>query len=727
MSKRFLTILAMTFLGNSLSLAAEPQLQTAPLNPEFAAYLEAKAQPAPERLLAPAEVEEHSFGFIPGPIDYSYLKGQQILPEPDAGYQPERLFLAASYDLRTQGKLTAVRDQGSCGACWAFAAMGSVESMLMPGENRDFSENNLKNTHGFDWGHCDGGNGDLSTAYFARGDGPVNETDDPYNVSSNVSPSGLTLQKLLTRAVIIPPRSGFTDNDAIKQAIIDYGAVQSSYYHNDSYYKSATAAYYYSGASGTNHAIDLVGWDDNFSSSNFLTAPAGNGAFLVRNSWGSGWGQSGYFWMSYYDSKIGNNNYQFRGLEPSAKYAAVYQYDPLGRTSNLGYGAGVPAWFANIFTASGTESITGAGLNVASAGSTYDYYIYTGVTAGAPRTGTLAASGTGLTLAAPGYQVVPVTPVAVTAGQKFSVVIKITDPSYDYPIPMERPLGGYSSAAIASSGQSYFSGNGSSWTDMSGYIANTNVALKALSQYAVTASVSGGNGSISSANPAYTGNGGTVTFDLAPVGGYVPSPTVTGSCPSGSFSGNSYTTAAISGNCTVGFSFVPDGSILLSLAVSGASGGSVSAAPSPPGGICPSNCSQFFPADEVVTLTPAAGPGAVFSNWSGDCGGSGTCQITMNSAKSVTANFSWQPNAKNTNSGIVYGLINAAYAAIADGSTIRLREMTFTEAVDCNLPVAVTLEGGYNADFTANSGVTSISGSLTITSGAVTLANISII
>lgn len=725
MSKRFLTILAMTFLGNSLSLAAEPQLQTAPLNPEFAAYLEAKAKPATEKLLAAGE-EEHTFGFIPSPIDYSYLRGQVIGPDPLVQFVPERLFLAASYDLRTQEKLTVVRNQGSCGACWAFAAMGSVESMLMPGETADFSENNLKNKHGFDWGHCDGGNGDMSTAYFARRDGPVSETDDPYNVSSNVSPSGLTLQKLLTQAVIIPPRSGFTDNDAIKQAIIDYGAVQSSYYHNDSYYKSATAAYYYSGASGTNHAIDLVGWDDNFSSSNFLTAPAGNGAFLVRNSWGSGWGQSGYFWMSYYDSKIGNNNYQFRGLEPSAKYAAVYQYDPLGKTSSLGYGAGVPAWFANIFTATGTESITGAGFYIASANSPYEWYLYTGVTAGSPRSGTLAASGSG-SIAAPGYQIVPITPVAVTPGQLFSVVIKLTTPGYGWPIPMERPVSNYSSTATASAGQSYYSSNGTGWTDLTASYANTNVALKAVSQYAITASISGGNGSISSANPAYTGNGGTATFDLAPVGGYVPSPTVTGSCPAGSFSGNSYTTAAISGNCSVGFSFVPDGSILLSLAVSGASGGSVSAAPSPPGGICPSNCSQLFPADEIVTLTPAAGPGAVFSNWSGDCGGSGTCQITMNSAKSVTANFSWQPNAKNTNSGIVYGLINAAYAAIADGSTIRLREMTFTEAVDCNLPVAVTLEGGYNADFTANSGVTSISGSLTITSGAVTLANISII
>lgn len=726
MSKRILTIFAMTFLSSSLSLAAEPQLQTAPLNPEFVAYLEAKAQQAPERLLTSSEGEEHSFGFVPGPIDYSYLTGQKIIPEKLAGYQPERLFLAASYDLRTQGKLTAVRNQGSCGSCWAFAAMGSVESMLLPGENRDFSENNLKNTHGFDWGHCDGGNGDMSTAYFARGGGPVNETDDPYDVSSNVSPSGLTLQKLLTQAVIIPPRSGFTENDSIKQAIIDYGAVQSSYYHSDSYYKSATAAYYYNGASGTNHAIDLVGWDDNFSRSSFPTQPAGDGGFLVRNSWGDWWGQSGYFWISYYDTNIGDYNYQFRGLEPASNYARVYQYDPLGVTYATGYGANVPVWFANIFTSSGTESITGAGIHVSSPNSSYEWYVYTGVTPPNPRSGTMAASGSGI-FATPGYQVLPLSPVAVTSGQKFSLVIKLTDPVYCCAVPLEYPYPGYATHATASTGQSYYGFNGSSWTDAASAYTNTNVALKALSQYAVTASVSGGNGSISSANPAYTGSGGTATFNLAPISGYQPSPTVTGSCPSGSFSGNSYTTAAISGNCTVGFSFVTDGSNLLSLAVSGASGGSISSAPSPPGGVCPSNCSQYFPVDEVVTLTPAAGSGADFSNWSGDCSGSGTCQVTMNSDKNVTANFSWLPNAKDTNSGIVYGLINAAYAEIADGSTIQLQEMTFNETVNFNRPITINLEGGYNEDFTVNSGITTISGSLTITSGAVTLDNISII
>jgi len=710
------------FIGSGQVRGAEPQPLIAPLNTDFADFMATNGAPA--KLLSSPGEEEHPFGFVPGPVDYSYLQGQQIGSEQTEAFAPARYSLPLQYDLRTQGKLTPIRDQGSCGACWAFAAMGSVESVLEPIEERDFSENNLKNKHGFDWGHCDGGNGDMSTAYFAKGAGPVNESDDPYNVSSNVSPGGLSTQKLLTKAVILPPRVDFLDNDAIKQAIMDYGAVQSSYYSSSStsYYRSATASYYYNGASNANHAITLVGWDDNYDKSNFAIVPPGNGAFIVRNSWGTFWGQSGYFYMSYYDVRIGSDNYQFRGLEPVSKYANLYQYDPLGVTSNLGYGAGVPAWFANIFTATGTESITGAGFHVASANSPYEWYVYTGVTPGSPRSGALAASGSG-TLAAPGYQVVSLTPVPVTPGQTFSVVIKLTTPGYAYPIPMERPWANYSSLATAAAGQSYYCSNGLSWIDLTSSYANTNVALKALSQYEVTASVSGGNGTVSSPNPAYTGIGGTVTFTLVPDAGYQPVPEVTGSCPTGSFTGNDYTTGTISGSCTVMFSFAPEGARRLTLSVSGA-GGSITSTPAPPGGSCTTSCNQYFANGEVVTLTPTPASGSVFSGWSGDCSGSGSCQVTMDSAKSVTAIFEWEQNVKNSANGSTHGLIGPVYNLLSGGETVMVRERDFSEDLSFNRSISFTLKGGYDASFLVASSYSTIHGSIAVVDGSVILENI---
>jgi len=703
--------------------ASEPQPVVAPLNAEFVDLMATDGK-TPARLLSAAVEDEKPLGFIPGPVDHSYLRGQQLGAEALAAFQPVRFFLPLQYDLRTTGKLTPMRDQGSCGDCWAFAAMGSVESALMPGEIRDFSENNLKNRHGFDWGHCDGGNGDMSTAYLARLDGPVNESDDPYNVSSNVSPAGLSTQKILTRGVIIPPRTDAYDNDAIKQAILDYGAVQSSYYSSSSptYYRAATASYYYDGASTSNHAINLVGWDDNYDKSNFATAPPGNGAFIVRNSWGAGWGQGGYFYLSYYDAKIGNYNYQFRGFEPAAKYAGMYQYDPLGNTGGIGY-LSETGWFANIFTATRTESITAAGFHAASAGSTYNWYVYTGVTSG-PRSGTLAASGTGQALAAPGYHVVPLTPVAVTPGQKFSVVIRLTTPGYNYPIPMERPFTDYSSLATAAAGQSYYGSNGSSWTDLTSSYANANVNLKALSQYQVTAAVPGGHGTVSSANPAYTGTGGTATFDLSGSVGYQPADTVTGSCPAGAFSGSSYTTGAISGNCTVNFSFVAAPTQVLSLAIGGEGGGSVAVTPNPPGDVCPGNCNQTFNEGTVVTLTPTPAGGSMFSGWSGDCSGSGSCQLTMDAAKSVTATFSWQPYVKNSATGNMYGLIGPLYDLLSGGEDVLLMGTGFSENLTFGRPVSFTLKGGYDSSFLLANSFSTIHGSIVIGDGCVAMENI---
>jgi len=76
--------------------------------------------------------------------------------------------------------------------------------------------------------------------------------------------------------------------------------------------------------------------------------------------------------------------------------------------------------------------------------------------------------------------------------------------------------------------------------------------------------------------------------------------------------------------------------------------------------------------------------------------------------------------------GTGYESIASAYAAVMDGATISLRDLPFGESVNCNRPVVVTLKGGYDPGFIANGGITTISGSLTISSGSVTLENIAI-
>jgi C1A family cysteine protease len=81
----------------------------------------------------------------------------------------------------------------------------------------NFSENHLKNYHGFDWGPCEGGNADISTAYLARWSGPALEADDPYrDYDDRPSPGGPT-QKYLNSALWF-----FTEAD-IKNAVMNYG------------------------------------------------------------------------------------------------------------------------------------------------------------------------------------------------------------------------------------------------------------------------------------------------------------------------------------------------------------------------------------------------------------------------------------------------------------------------------------------------------------------------
>ena len=488
----------------------------APPNPAFLQYMSVVRPLGLQNVTA----DGHGLGFVPSPIDRSYLAGQSIFP-----IRPLATLLPSSFDLRALGKVTPVKDQSSCGDCWAFATMGSLESNLLTAETWDFSENNLKNTHGFDWGPCDGGNGDMSTAYLARWDGPVRELDDPYNPDPPYSsPVGLPEQKHIQEVLILPGRTGSLDNDNIKQALMDYGGVWTSYYASSSYYNKSCpigtcTTYYYSAANPSDHAVTIVGWDDNFPAYSFSPIPPGDGAFIIKNSWGTGWGvNGGYFYISYYDSKLGHGeNYVFNDAEPVTNYNRVYQYDPLGITTSIWYGSGpsTTGWFANVFTAAASEQVSAVSFYTASAGSSYEIYVYTNSASG-PASGSLAATAAS-TISIPGYHTITLpSPVAITSGQKFSVVVNLTTPGYNYPIPVEYPFTGYSSNATATPGQSYVSSNGTSWADITSFYANTNVCLKAFTVAGDTTppadgilSATPGNGQVSLSWSGFSDSGGS--------------------------------------------------------------------------------------------------------------------------------------------------------------------------------------------------------------------------
>ncbi|MFN2351189.1 MAG: lectin like domain-containing protein [Kiritimatiellia bacterium] len=424
-------------------------LERAPLNPEFQQFQEQYQ----EGTLSMRTADGHGLGYIPPPYK---------LPAPAAEWTESRELpraLPASYDLRNYNKLTPVKDQGSEGNCWAFATYSSMESCLLTGETWDFSENNLANLHGYtNRPYGTGGNAFMSLAYLSRWSGPVNEADDPYSNGADGSPTGLSVRKHVQRAQFIPDRTSSTDNDAIKQAIMTYGALYSTFCWIDgpSYWNDTTGAFYNDTAVNANHAIAIIGWDDNYSRNNFNSTPPGDGAFLIKNSWGPSWGNAGCLWISYYDAKIGKDNVMFHGVESTSNYASVYQYDTLGFHGGYGYG-GTTAWGANIFTkASGT--IQAVSFYALAAGTSYEIRIYTGGSAGNPISGTLSATQSGTVNYAGYYTVTLNSPVSFAT--RFSVVVKWTTPGSSETIPAEDWRGAGSTAAV---GESYISPDGISW------------------------------------------------------------------------------------------------------------------------------------------------------------------------------------------------------------------------------------------------------------------------
>ncbi len=321
----------------------------------------------------------------------------------------------------------------------------------------------------------------MSMAYLARWSGPVNEVDDPYPSDSvrSARESVYTVQKHTQDVYLLPERTSSTDNDNIKWWLMKYGGLDVRFYWANMYYSCCPSAYYNPEDTSLNHDVTLVGWDDNYPATNFkgfAGAPPGNGAFIVKNSWGEGWGDRGYFYISYYDTSL--QEATAFTCESASNYAAIYQYDPLGWVSNVGY-IDKTAWAANVFTAdSSANPLTTVSFYTNDMNTQYEVYIYTDPTSG-PMDGREYIGPKG-TMPQVGYHTVRLaSPVPLSAGQRFSVVVKFTTSGYDYPLAFEYALPGWSSKATASSGQSYISPDGSKWEDITIYFPTGNFCIKA--------------------------------------------------------------------------------------------------------------------------------------------------------------------------------------------------------------------------------------------------------
>jgi C1A family cysteine protease len=408
--------------------------------------------------------------------------------------------LPASYDLRTLGRVPPVRDQSVWATCWAFGNLAAVESKLLPKQKWDFSEDNLISRSGFgpfsggaySWGGWDF----MAVAYLTRWDGPVNEKDDPYDPTRAV-PKVNEVRKHVQAAVMLPGRTGPLDNDLIKQLVMQNGALSIGMFYVSAFdslasrtgarvpafYSNVSLGDTYDGYEVTeNHGVDIVGWDDSYPRTNFDAKsgqPEGDGAFLVRNSWGPDWGDRGYFWISYYDKSTAYGPItSYSRVDPVTDYTHNYQYDTLGWTQSLGYAdSSQPdlAWGANRFVAVATEHISAAGYYAPVAGT--QYQVWAGPSLDKL---TLRAEGT---QDLPGYYTVPFqSSLAVRKGKSFVVALRLVTPGSSAPIAVERPFETWESKAVAKAGESFMrNADTDQWVDLALDAQNNdaNVCLKA--------------------------------------------------------------------------------------------------------------------------------------------------------------------------------------------------------------------------------------------------------
>ncbi len=204
----------------------------------------------------------------------------------------------AYFDWRDSSIVTSVKNQGSCGSCWAFAATGAFEAAIKKHDHIDYdlSERQVMSCNIYESG-CGGGWAESAYELFQRY-GAVLETCMPYQPYDGVPCTQGNCQ-------VVAKLKGWTnvDNDvnAIKEAILT-GPVYISYaVYSDFRLYSSGCYEHLSGSLEGWHAVVAVGWDDN-------ACGTGQGAWICKNSWGAGWASlGGYFFIKWGTAYIGSS------------------------------------------------------------------------------------------------------------------------------------------------------------------------------------------------------------------------------------------------------------------------------------------------------------------------------------------------------------------------------------------------------------------------------------
>lgn len=417
--------------------------------------------------------------------------------------------------------VTSTKLQSPWGTCWAFGALSAVESNYIKttgsaAADVDFSER-YHAWFGYTPDHGEGiepvknadkrldygGNRNISATVLSSWSGPAEESAAPYQANDGDTQSQETDWSLPDSLIrdseamsgarvqninFLPGTATFTDQEnhegylysdaaaaAIKQAVVDNGVVEISYCAAVSmpggatdlrYLNMKTKAHYTYEYAAANHAVSIVGWDDNYLAENFKEEhrPAKNGAWIIKNSWGNyedksdeGWeankdklpvDRHGYFYLSYYDQSVCDfTSYQVDAdTDGLFTYDNNYQYDYLGLKSpdsRKPSEEGCSGMTANVFTSASDELLQAVSVMTAEPDCTADIQIYKAAAGTTdPTSGELVAEQEKVSVPYAGYHTIALKePIPLKAGESFAVVETIKNSDGNGYAPIERGSG----------------------------------------------------------------------------------------------------------------------------------------------------------------------------------------------------------------------------------------------------------------------------------------------
>ncbi len=414
------------------------------------------------------------------------------------------------YDMRNHYPVSPVKDQGGFGTCWAHSAMASAESSIIK-YNPEIDLSELHTAYFAYYGDNqvqtdsvgedilqNGGTIYLAANLLSQWIGPVTEARMPYDNTGILNDAQAVEHMMyesdyhLKNAYIFDYNKERSDveevNCIIKQFVYDGIAVDVSFQSEDGKYYSDS---YNSTRSErkprfATHSVAIVGWDDNFPKENFRVPAETDGAWLVKNSWGTDNYDSGYMWISYDDRTL--CEFAVFELDDAEKYSYNYHHDTFAPVQSLSAvensDVNAPSYMANIFKTDEAMQLEAVSMHVPNGNTEYEITVYGGLMdINNPSSGNSLSVKKGK-VQVPGTVTIELdNDVIISENTHFSVVVKLYCEESAYVIPIESvlylenddydekiSLGSFTTydgiKSHTGTGESFYSSDGIQWYDM---------------------------------------------------------------------------------------------------------------------------------------------------------------------------------------------------------------------------------------------------------------------